>query len=180
MIDTVLGLFLHFCLLSFFAVGGALAMVADMHRFLVIEQQLMTSQQFANAVALAQIAPGPNILFVTLLGLQAAGAWGAVATSVGIMLPSSLITFYTHRLRNRYAEHPLTRSLKLGLGPIAIGLVTSTGIVLAKTADANWLMAAITITTVFVIAKTKVNPMWLFAIGALVGVVGIPVVNSGP
>ena len=176
--DTVISLFVHFCLLSFFAVGGALAMVADMHRFLVIEQHLMTSQQFANAVALAQIAPGPNILFVTLLGLQAAGAWGAVATSVGIMLPSSLITFYAHRLRNRYVEHPLTQSLKLGLAPIAIGLVTSTGIVLAKTADANWLMAFLTVATVLSVAKTKVNPMWLFAIGAMIGIVGIPVVNS--
>lgn len=179
MIDTVISLFVHFCLLSFFAVGGALAMVADMHRFLVIEQQLMTSQQFANAVALAQIAPGPNILFVTLLGLQAAGAWGALATSVGIMLPSSLITFFAHRLRNRYAEHPLTQSLKLGLGPIAIGLVTATGIVLAKTADDNWLMALLTIATVVIVAKTKLNPMWLFAVGALVGIVGIPVVNFG-
>lgn len=175
--ETILNLFSHFCVLSFFAVGGALSMVSDMHRFLVLEQQLMTSQQFGNAVALAQIAPGPNILFVTLLGLQAAGAWGAVATSVGIMLPSSLITFYAHRLRNRYADHSLTRSLKLGLGPLAIGLVTTTGLVLAKSADTDWLMTVLTIATVLVIALTKINPMWLFALGAMIAVVGMPVVH---
>ena len=175
--DTLTTLFSHFCILSFFAVGGALSMVADMHRFLVIEQQLMTSQQFTNAVALAQIAPGPNILFVTLLGLQAAGAWGAVATSVGIMLPSSLITFYAHRLRNRYANHPFTRALKLGLGPLAIGLVSTTGVVLAKAANTNWLMLSMIIVTVILVGLTKINPMWLFALGAVIGIVGIPVVH---
>ena len=97
-------LFLHFCELSVLAIGGAISAAPDMHRYLVVENHLLNEAQFSSSITLAQIAPGPNVLFVSLMGwnigLNSAGgiqagwiAWswglfGAVICLIAIMLPS--------------------------------------------------------------------------------------------
>ena len=58
----------HFMVLSMLAVGGAITTAPDMNRWLVQQQGWLTDAQFTASVALAQAAPGPNILFVALLG----------------------------------------------------------------------------------------------------------------
>ncbi|MEY3871513.1 MAG: hypothetical protein RLZZ296_508, partial [Pseudomonadota bacterium] len=51
--------FLHYLSLSLMAIGGAIAMIPDMHRFLVEQNLWLTSAQFNASVAIAQAAPGP-------------------------------------------------------------------------------------------------------------------------
>lgn len=146
-------------------------MASEMHRYMVSERGFMSAGEFADNVALAQIAPGPNILFVTLLGLQAAGPWGAVATTFGILTPSSLITFYLFRVRNRYANTPLVKAIAIGLVPLAVGLIASTGVTLSKSSMSHWAWGvAIAATVVCGWFYKKVNPLWWLALGALVGV----------
>ena len=104
-----LDLFLHFGSLSLLAVGGAITTAPDMQRYLVVERSWLTDDQFTSSIALAQAAPGPNILFVPLLGwnigLNAAGGlavgWyglalaltGVLVAMLGIMLPSSCLLY---------------------------------------------------------------------------------------
>jgi chromate transporter len=87
-----LQLHLHFCMLSLLAIGGALAIVPDMHRYLVNDLQLLSETAFSQSVTLAQIAPGPNILLVAVMGwnigLQAAGRseTGTLAVVTGLLM----------------------------------------------------------------------------------------------
>ena len=92
-----LDLFLRFAALSLLAVGGALGTAPEMRRFLVDERHWISGVQFTDSIAIAQAAPGPNILFVTLLGWQAGGALGAFAATAGLMLPSSVVTWSAWR-----------------------------------------------------------------------------------
>src|SRR5439155_16284706 len=62
-----------FGLMSLFAVGGANAAIPEMHRVAVDVQHWMTDQQFADVFAISQMAPGPNVLIVTLIGYSVAG-----------------------------------------------------------------------------------------------------------
>ena len=80
-----LQMFGHFLSLSLLAVGGAIATAPDMHRYLVEHQHWISDDQFRASMALAQAAPGPNLLFIPLLwvllalgGLACAGAWRAL------------------------------------------------------------------------------------------------------
>ena len=66
-------LFLHFLLLSFLAIGGTPTVLPDMHRYVVEVHHWMTSAQFADLYALAQVAPGPNVMYIPLIGWQVAG-----------------------------------------------------------------------------------------------------------
>ncbi|MGA1336909.1 MAG: chromate transporter, partial [Burkholderiaceae bacterium] len=93
----ILEIFLRFLLLSLLATGGALSLAPAMHKYLVVQKGLITDTQFIGSIALAQSAPGPNVLFVTVLGWQAAGFWGALAMTVGCLIPSAVLAVYAGR-----------------------------------------------------------------------------------
>ena len=81
-----LGLFAQFLMLSMLAVGGAMATAPDMHRYLVVEHGWLSDAQFTSSIAIAQAAPGPNLLFVAVLGWNVAGLAGTLATMLGILI----------------------------------------------------------------------------------------------
>jgi chromate transporter len=168
-----LQMFGHFALVSLMSIGGAMGASPEMHRFLVESRGWLTDQQFTDAITLAQAAPGPNVLFVTLLGWQAAGALGALASTVGVMLPSSLLCFYVNSLTNRHADSRVVRAVRRGLSPIAIGLTASAGWIVAVNNDVNWRLASLTALTVVVVLRSKFNPLWLIAAGAALGCAGL-------
>ena len=169
----LLALFSHFMLLSVLSVGGALAASPEMHRYMVEEHRWLSHQQFVDGITLAQAAPGPNILFVMLLGWQAGGWLGAAATSVGILLPSSLMTFYANRWRAANHTTRLVRAIRLGLSPIAIGLTGAAGWIIASNNNINFKLMLLTAVTIVVVLRTRLNPLWLIGMGALLGTAGM-------
>ena len=106
------GLFNHFLLLSLLAVGGAITTAPDMHRYLVTEHQWLTDAQFNASIAIAQAAPGPNVLFVAVLGWNTAGAWGAFAAMTGILLPSTVVSLWATRWAAQRKQSRGVRALK--------------------------------------------------------------------
>lgn len=169
----LLALFGHFAVLSLLSIGGALGTSPEMHRYLVDERSWMSHAQFTDSIALAQAAPGPNILFVTLLGWQAAGLSGALAATAGILLPSSLACLACGRWRAANEAGRLVGAIRLGLSPIAIGLTLSAGWVIAQannTGASLWLLTAAAF--VFFLVSRR-NPLWLIGIGAIAGALGI-------
>ena len=170
------GLFTHFLVLSLLAVGGAITTVPDMHRYIVVEQHWLTEAQFTASIAIAQAAPGPNVLFVAVLGWNVAGAWGALATMAGNLLPSSVLTLWATRWGAQRRETRGVRAFTAGLMPLTLGLLSATGWVLAEPYVADpahrWGAVGLVGITVLAMTRTKLSPMWLVALGALVGLLG--------
>ncbi|HYF57437.1 MAG TPA: chromate transporter [Burkholderiaceae bacterium] len=171
---VLLELFLHFASLSLLAIGGALAASPEMHRYLVEQRGWMSDAQFTDSIAIAQAAPGPNILFVALLGWQAAGVPGAAVSLVGIILPSSLANFWLWRWKSARDDTRLVGAIRLGLAPIAIGLTASAGWLIASASAGDdlrtWALAA---AAAVAVACTRINLMWLIAAGAALGALGV-------
>ena len=162
----------HFALLSVLAVGGAITLASEMQRYLVVEHGWIDALQFNAAIAIAQAAPGPNILFVGLLGWSVAGPLGMLATLAGIMLPSSLITFVVGRLRQAKRDALAVQAFSVGLAPLTIGLLLATGWVLALPLVTHAVaMLLVPATSVFMLA-TRRSPLWMIALGAVVGALG--------
>ncbi|MFH1605308.1 MAG: chromate transporter [Pseudomonadota bacterium] len=164
---------LHLALLSLMSIGGVNAIAPDVQRFLVEANHWLSAKQFADLYALGQATPGPNLIFLTLIGWQLAGWSGAIAATLAIACPPFLLTLGVTRLSAHNFEAPLFRAIRGGLGPITIGLTLSTGWILARSADQDWRGAALTLLTVALMLRTKLNPMWLIAAGAIAGVAGI-------
>jgi chromate transporter len=59
------------------------------------------------------------------------------------------------------------------LGPIAIGLTLSSGWILARSADYDWRSTLLTLLTIALMLRTRLNPVWLIAVGAIAGIAGI-------
>ncbi|MFZ2648738.1 MAG: chromate transporter [Burkholderiaceae bacterium] len=162
-------LFVHFLTLSVFATGGAIALASDMHRYVVDQHGYITHTQFVNSIALAQAAPGPNVMFVTVMGWQIGGAPGALATTFGLALPSLTFPFLIARLGRMAQFERLIKALQRGLGPVAIGLTASTGWLLVREAPGVWIGAAIIGVTIALLALTRLPPLLLIAAAGALG-----------
>src|SRR5579875_2240438 len=106
--------------LSLLAVGGANAVLPEMQHQVVGVQHWMTAEQFAALYALAQAAPGPNMLVSTLIGWRVAGLPGAMVATLGMCGPSSLLTFFTASLWHRFRNAPWRRIVQAGLTPVTV------------------------------------------------------------
>ena len=167
-----LQLFLHFALLSLLAVGGAITTTPDMHRFVVGQKAWLTDTQFAGSIALAQAAPGPNVLFVAVIGFNVAGLAGLTATLGGSLLPSTLVAVTAGRFGEQRRDSRLVRSFTEGLAPLTIGLLLATGWVLTEPTRHMPAAILLVLLTVMVMLRTKASPLWLIAVGAVVGGLG--------
>ena len=162
-------LFMHFLSLSVFATGGVMALASDMHRYVVDEHGYISHTQFVNSIALAQAAPGPNILFVTVMGWQIAGLPGALATTLGIAMPALIFPFVVSRLGRMAQFERMLKALQRGLGPVALGLMASTSFLLVRQAPGVWIGAAMIAATVLLVGLTRVPPLLLIAAAGVLG-----------
>jgi len=162
----------HFGLLSLLAVGGAISLASEMQRYLVVEQGWIDALEFNTSIAIAQAAPGPNILFVALLGWSVAGPLGMLATMAGIMVPSSIVTFVVGRLRHARRDALAVQAFSVGLAPLTIGLLAATGWVLALPLVEHPMSLLLVPATIVFMLKTRRSPLWMIALGALVGALG--------
>lgn len=163
----------HFALLSLFAIGGANAAIPEMYRIAVHLEGWLTDQQFSDLFAIAQVTPGPNVIITTLIGYQVAGVLGALVATVAMVGPTCIATFFIARIWDRFRDALLRAAVQSGLVPVSIGLLAASAWILASANDSNWIAAAITLATATTGYFSRVNPLWLFAIAAALGGVGL-------
>ena len=173
-------LFGHYLMLSLMSVGGAISTTPEMHRYLVEQHHWLTQAQFNESIALAQAAPGPNVLFVALMGWNvglnagsmAAAFLGVAVTMLGIMIPSTVVTYTLAQWGHRNRELRAVRAFKQGMAPIVIALLLSTSFILGAAGGnpaRDWPLWLLAVVSGLVIWRTKVHLLWVLAAGALVG-----------
>ena len=178
-----LALFTHFASLSLLAVGGAIATVPDMQRYLVNERMWLTDAQFTSSIALAQAAPGPNVLFVVLMGwnvgLNAGGyrmaVLGMCLALSGMLLPSTVLTCMAARWGHKNRELRAVRAFKIGLAPIVVALLVATGWLLSAVhgdPGRDWRLWLLALVSTLVVWRTKIHLLWLLGAGAALGALG--------
>ncbi|WP_291009200.1 chromate transporter [Hydrogenophaga sp.] len=186
-----LAVFSHFASLSLLAVGGAITTAPDMHRYLVTQQAWLSDAQFTASIALSQAAPGPNVLFIALLGwnlgLNAGGgaaagwlAWGlallgVVVSMTATLLPSSVLTYTATRWAHQHRERRTVRAFKAGMAPIVIALLIATGWLLTAAHDqptSDWPLYLLTAAATLLVWRTRIHLLWLIGAGALLGAIG--------
>ena len=170
---SLVSLALIFAELSLLAFGGANAVLSEMQRQIVDVQGWMSASEFSSLFALAQTAPGPNMMVVTLIGWRLAGPAGAVVATLALIIPSGVLAAVTVTLWHRFRDKRWRRVVQAGLVPVSVGLVAAGAIVLAIAADRDWRLAAITAAIAAVHCTTKLHPLWLLGIGGVCGAVGL-------
>lgn len=163
----------HFLTLSLLAVGGANAVLPEMHRRVVDVAGWMTDAQFAQTFAIAQAAPGPNILVVTLIGWHVAGALGATVATLAVCGPTCVLAYVVGGVWRRFRFARWRRVVQAGLTPLTVGLISAGGYVLAQSAAHSFIAVALTVVSAVTLSITRINPLWMLAVGAVLGGLGL-------
>jgi chromate transporter len=170
--SPLLTLFGYFAMLSLFAIGGANAAMPEMHRISVQVMHWMNDRQFADMFAISQLSPGPNVIIVTLIGYHVAGFAGAGVATAAMVGPTCLLAFLVARTWDRFKDAHWRIAIQAGLVPVSLGLIGASAFVLARASDNTITAGAVTAATVVVAFATRINPLWLFAAGAALGLTG--------
>jgi chromate transporter len=171
--NPILTLALTFGVMSLFAVGGANSAIPEMHRVAVDVHHWLTDKQFADAFAISQLSPGPNVLIVTLIGYAVGGLGGALVATVAMCLPTALLAYAVSRFLNRSSHARWPSILQASLVPLSIGLMAASALVLAETSDRTWAALLVTGGAAVLAASTRLNPLWLLLAGGCVGFTGL-------
>lgn len=177
-------LFKHFASISIASVGGPLVLLPEVHHFLVEQQSWLTDAQFRASIVIAQASPGPNVMFVALMGwnigLNAGGfgwaTFSAIICMMGILMPSSLLIFVTARWVQKHQHMRAVRAFKLGLSPVVISMMIAAGWLLATantTVTHDWPLWVVAAVTAVIVYRTKVHMLYLLAMGAVLGASGL-------
>lgn len=173
-------LFLHHLFLSLLAVGGTFTTAPEMHRFMVVEKGWLTDPQFSSSIAIAQAAPGPNVLFIALVGWNiglnsggiGAGLLGMALTMTGILLPSSTLAYLTARWSHENRKRRPVRAFKQGMAPAVVALLVATGWILATGrgyAWDNWPIWTLALVSTLLVWRSRIHLLILLGAGGVIG-----------
>jgi chromate transporter len=171
--DPLLRVSLLFLQLSLLAFGGANTILPELQRQVVEQNHMMDAHTFAALFALAQAAPGPNMMVVSLIGWHVAGLSGAILTMVCVAGPSSVLTFLVARAWHRFRDAPWRKAIQKGLLPVTAGLLISSAALLIEATTLDWRLGLLTVAVTVILLTTKVHPMLLLGAAAMLGAVGV-------
>lgn len=172
MIATLAILAAVFAELSLLAVGGANALLPEMQREAAAFGWAGPTE-FAALFALAQAAPGPNMLVVTLIGWRVAGLAGALVATLAFVLPAALLTYTVAGLWQRFREAAWRQRVQAGLTPVTVGLVMAAAALLCRASAQSIGTGLVILVSAAGLLATRLHPLWLLALGGGLGAVGV-------
>ncbi|WP_395664536.1 chromate transporter [Methylocella sp.] len=158
-----------FSLLSVLAVGGGAAVLPEMKTLIVEQRHWLTESEFRDVFGLGQMAPGPNMLMVLVIGYRVSGLFGALLAFVGFFLPASVIAFCASRLWDRFEGSPWRAALQKGMAPLVVGLMAAGVVSIGRTAVTDATQAALaSATCAAMLLLTRVNPALFVLAGGVI------------
>jgi chromate transporter len=157
--------------LSLLAVGGVNSTLPAIAREVVDDRHWMTREQFAQLFAIANAAPGPNMLVVVLIGQRVGGVAGGAVAGLAMVLPAGILVLLVSGLWDRFRHARWRRVLQAAILPITGGLVLAAAVVLMEAADSSAMLVAVTAVAAGLLYWSKLHPLWVLAAGTVVGLV---------
>jgi chromate transporter len=171
--DFLLALVLQFALISLLAIGGANAVVPEMHREVVDLRHWVTDLQFSELYAISQAAPGPNVMIVALIGQFVGGPLGAILAMAAMCGPTAVLACGVAKAFDRYRGSRSRIAVEAGLVPVTIGLVGATAWIIARAADRSWVAVVVTAAAFALAHWTRINPLFALGAAAIIGSAGL-------
>ncbi len=138
----------------------------------VNQEHWIHSQTFADYFAIAQAAPGPNLMTVTLIGWKVGSVVGAAIATIAIAWPSSIMIYFLQRSILGIRDIQKQKMIQAAAGVLAVGLVLSAAWGIALQINSGTAAYLLTIGTIVITVFTRWHPLYLIAIGGALGVLG--------
>jgi chromate transporter len=160
---------LYFALLSLVSVGGMPSVMPEMQRVVVDVQGWMSAAEFTQLFAIAQAAPGPNVLVTALIGWKVAGLAGGMVALGAFCGPAAALAYSIGGFWDRMRDAPWRRTFQRALVPVTVGFIVSGGYVLATPVGPEWRSALIAGAAAVLLILSKLNPLWILSGGGVLG-----------
>jgi chromate transporter len=168
----LLELFLTFAYLGVISVGGAMTIIPEMERQVVVVHGWMSHQAFVEAYALGQFAPGPNMLHVFIVGYRVAGLAGAVTAGLGMFGPTSVLLAAVARVAAGPRPPAWVSSFQAAMAPVTLGLMAAAAWTLGHDNVRGPFLATICLVAALAAARRVVDPAWIVVLAAVTGTLG--------
>ena len=121
--NILLDLFLTFAKVGLFTFGGGYAMISLIENSCVEKKGWITHDEMMNVTVIAESTPGPiAINCATFVGYKQKGLIGAIATTIGMVLPSFSIIFLISMFLDNFLEIAWIAHAFMGV-KIAVGIL---------------------------------------------------------
>lgn len=168
--SALFGLASSFAMFSLLAVGGGVAVLPEMQ--MIMETRYgISAESFVHIYGIGQLAPGPNMLMVLVLGYRVAGLLGACTVLIAFFVPALILSLIGGRLWDRVGETPWRRAVQNALEPISLGLMISGLYAVAREALNGPVSFGLCAATFALLAATKINPVLIILGLSATGVV---------
>lgn len=176
-----LRLFLSFFKIGLFTFGGGYAMLPLIEKE-VLANNWMRLDELVNFVAVSESTPGPFAVNVsTYVGRVVGGFFGAVAATLGVVLPSFIIILLLAKCYEKFKESKIVKGGMNGLHPAVVGLIAAAAVSIGESvfqigtttaliSSGTLVSIGIIVVAVFMLYK-KLNPVWVICVSGLIGIV---------
>jgi chromate transporter len=170
---TLIALFLKFSAFSLIAFGGVNALLPVLLELTVYQEHWLDLQTFSDYFAIAQAAPGPNFMTVTLIGWHMSGVLGAFVATFAIIWPAGILVFFLQRFILKMQDPMKKKVVQYAAATLAIGLVLSSALEIALQINHGLMAYLLSGLTIAIVLLTRWHPLYLIALGALLGACGL-------
>lgn len=183
-------LFLNFCKIGLFSIGGGYAVLPLIQQVIVEQMGWLTMNEFTDIITISQMTPGPIALnAASFVGIRAAGDMGAVqgifgamAATAGCIFPSFIIVLFVAYMYYKYRSMSVIDGILYGIRPAVVSLIASAGVGIVLMAlwrdemlslSSFDFVAASIFAVSFVllrIFKKRLNPIYVIMASGIVGI----------
>ena len=166
-------LFWEFFKIGAFTFGGGYAMIPLIEKEIVNKYHWLTLEQFTDLIAISEMTPGPvAVNSATFVGYKVAKFWGAVASTLGVILPSFLIIWAIATVFFQFQNNPTVQAAFKGLRPAVLGLIIVAALSVGKVSIlSGYKSLIIVLGTIIALSIFKIHPILVLLISAIVGIV---------
>jgi chromate transporter len=151
--------------------GGGFVMIPLLELELVQVHRWLSPSEFADAVALGQVTPGPVMITATFVGSRMAGVFGALVATLAVFAPAWLLALAVAGSVRRLRGSPAVQAFLNGIQPAVVGLMFAAAVAMARHGIQDWMGAAIAVTTLVLLRRWRLHPLPVLMGAALVGVI---------
>ncbi len=161
-------LFFTFFKIGAFTFGGGYAMLPIIQKEIVESKGLISEEEFLDAIALAQASPGPVAVNTSVyVGYRVRGFKGAIAATLGAVLPSFIIILFIAMYFIQFRSNPIVEKVFLGIRPAIVALILAAVYKMWVKTKRTYLKFFIALATIFIIIFLGISPVWVVITGAL-------------
>jgi chromate transporter len=153
--------------------GSGYVLIAFLRADLVERLHWLTERQLVDAIAVGQFTPGPVFTTATFIGYVLGGTPGALVATAAIFLPAFVYVAITAPILPALRRSSVLAGALDGVNVASLALMAVTALQLARAAIVDPVTAGLALAAFAVLLLRRLNPAWLMALGAAVGIVAM-------